>query len=1187
MELNSNQSRSSSSNNLDDTITHRMPMLENSSNNPILLELEENGFNTHDEKAGELINKDLKQINNLFALKLLFENPLNQFSPGILRDSLVTLADPTPFDYYDKLSVARLELHLRIWVAVLEKICVTPMCLSKELRDKVYNSLAKFAEIHKKTTLVMQKGIYNNYKSGFNQFYQLQDNNDNENIINKRNYNIDFLLIHLRDTLHSLRDDETWFQEVIRRVRELLNAAFNFGPSLATGVTPKDIGSLLSVLTQLRKGLSFKYPVASYYVDWRIMLIIRHNLFNWSGSISKKFQEMVLMEYFWNYLEKEWIDVADKSILDSQSKFDEISIKLVKVLRNTGSFINDLAGNEPLALPHTLWFGILDLAQNLIQNSTRTSTHGLCYYLAIESLNRAPSSFIQFKAIEILFHLYKINNQMFSVIEHDFDQYIQKLSESNSTTDYSKKFKNLLTFAKNKCSDDFNLLNNNDIVKGKEKGKGKGKEKGKWNQNIYSTSEQIFKSDILKIIADEMTCSIDQEPTDQLCILKCQHILSFDNFKKLKQKKCPECREKIEDNDIRYLPQSVIYKYLYPQFFEAGHIFPSIEIENSTNKQYDSDSDDSEVDSEVDLLLIKKKNILKAVKLNSNISLQSIFQIGNLKKQHPKYRNAVKELKEKNYNNAENWCKEFLKNFPESYSIRCILAYTYRCLNNYEQAHLYLNEAIQLKEKKPIAWCIRGEIHFRQGNYGDAMNDLQSSIRYKAKIKSLYAIFGMIYYKQYLVIPEYALKSIEIVLQNDPNNYLCLKYCANIYENKKRYADTLKMLDKLLSINKKDSLILCYYGEILSNMEKYEDAIKYFTKANDMDPENIHNLNKRATVYFILQEYDKALLDLNKVIKLDISNNLAYFYKGLITYYRMGDIKNSLLAFEKSILLNPGYNPQITNYIDQHIKCITNIELKKYEDAELNLSRLFELNDDFSFVYPLKKYSEFWSYLCKSYKYEAIRNYLDTTNNFNVYMFKKYKVYFISNLYNLNKNYQFQEDDSNSSSGLVLSFKDNHSCSFRIDCYDLNSHISERYYNIVWKIDVKKINSPDVFIKFKLGGDFHKMECILKYEDILELEGLGWIEYTSFNHIRLYALNFIKLSIETKENSIDMQVDYVRFIRTTAEENNHKKWIHLPKLNHLLPLQPNNNVPEAFADKYFSRMETENLLELNDIISNL
>ena len=161
---------------------------------------------------------------------------------------------------------------------------------------------------------------------------------------------------------------------------------------------------------------------------------------------------------------------------------------------------------------------------------------------------------------------------------------------------------------------------------------------------------------------------------------------------------CPECREDIEDNDIKYLSQNTIYKNLYPKFFEAGHILPSIELENSdqiTNDQYSSDSDNSEEN----LILSKKKKFIKAMKLNSDISLQSILQIRNSKKQHPTYQNIIKEINEKHYEKAESLCKEFLNFFPKSYSLRCILAYIYRCLNNYEQALLYLAEAINLKEK--------------------------------------------------------------------------------------------------------------------------------------------------------------------------------------------------------------------------------------------------------------------------------------------------------------------------------------------------------------------------------------------------------------------------------------------------------------------------------------------------------
>ena len=137
-------------------------------NNRVLLKLEEDGFNTPDDKVEELL-KNLTRPKYLFALKLLFENLQNEFSSQVLINSLEALAN-TPFKHYSKESVARLELHLRTWVAVLERICFSPIVLSKELRDDVYNSLEKFAEIHRKTTQVIEIGLDNNFR--YNQFNQ-------------------------------------------------------------------------------------------------------------------------------------------------------------------------------------------------------------------------------------------------------------------------------------------------------------------------------------------------------------------------------------------------------------------------------------------------------------------------------------------------------------------------------------------------------------------------------------------------------------------------------------------------------------------------------------------------------------------------------------------------------------------------------------------------------------------------------------------------------------------------------------------------------------------------------------------------------------------------------------------------------------------------------------------------------
>jgi tetratricopeptide (TPR) repeat protein len=995
--------------------------------NEIILKLEKEGFITPDEKVKELI-KELTEIKNLFTLKLLFENFENNFSPQILINSLKALSDPTSFDYYSKESIIKLELHLRTLVAVLERICFSPIILSKDLRDKVYNSLTKFVEIHRKTTQIIEIGVDNNFRSSFNQFNQQKDNDD-KNIINKRNYNIDFLLIHLRDTIHSLRDDETWIQEILRRTKDILKAFLNISPGVlsivAPGITIPNDSSIVQMLAQLRQGLSFKHPVASYYIDWRIMLIIQHNIFNWSESkeniISKKFGEMILMEYLWSYLEREWINNIDKTMLDSQTKFDEVSIKLNKALINTGNFFNDIInGNEPLALPDTLWFGILDLAQNLIQRSTHTTTYGLCYYLAIESLNMAPSSFIQFKAIEILLYLNNINSELFSIIEVDFNQYSQKLDKNDSLI----KFQNLLIFVKEKCQEDFNLLNGNI-------GKGKGKS---LEQNIFN-KEEMLTSTILDIIANEITCPISNEPTNQLCILKCQHVISLNNLKKLKQKKCPKCREKIENKDIRYLPQNSIYKNLYSYLYNAGYILPSIEFEDNNNNQYENDSNNSEVD----LMLTKNKKFIKEINFNSNrlTLIQSMFQI--TKSKNLTYQKVIKELEEKNYGKAVLICKEYLKNFPRSYNMRCILAYAYRNLDSYKLAFFYLNEAIKLKRKNPIAYCIRGEIFFIQNIYEYAIFDLNISISYKLKVNNVYILLGnsnLLEGEKHQEKNDYtlscydrALKNYNIALQNNPNNYLCLKNCAYIYEYQEKYLYTLEMLDKLLNIDHDDSLFLCYYGEILNNLKRYNESIIIFTKASNLDPENIHILIKQAITYYIIQKYDKALLDLEKVIQLDPLNSIAYYYKGL-THYMMENYSDAMVTFEKFMELDfnddlanmlfyylkdlldntnfENWNNEIILKINQFpninsnkllllIRCKAYIRLKKYYEANINLSRLFELyNNDISFIYLLQEYPDFWSYSCNYHEIDRSESakfgIVDEFNNYLYYGKKKFKL---------------------------------------------------------------------------------------------------------------------------------------------------------------------------------------------------
>ena len=131
--------------------------------------MEEDGFVTPDDKVEELL-KYLTKPKYLYALRILFENLQNEFSSQVLTDSLIALANSTPFNHHSKENAARLELHLRTWVAVLERICFSPspIRLGRELRESTFNSLAKFAEIHKKATQVMEEGLENIFKTNLN-----------------------------------------------------------------------------------------------------------------------------------------------------------------------------------------------------------------------------------------------------------------------------------------------------------------------------------------------------------------------------------------------------------------------------------------------------------------------------------------------------------------------------------------------------------------------------------------------------------------------------------------------------------------------------------------------------------------------------------------------------------------------------------------------------------------------------------------------------------------------------------------------------------------------------------------------------------------------------------------------------------------------------------------------------------
>ncbi|RIA94217.1 hypothetical protein C1645_760668, partial [Glomus cerebriforme] len=150
-------------------------------------------------------------------------------------------------------------------------------------------------------------------------------------------------------------------------------------------------------------------------------------------------------------------------------------------------------------------------------------------------------------------------------------------------------------------------------------------------------------------------------------------------------------------------------------------------------------------------------------------------------------------------------------------------------------------------------------------------------------------------------------------------------------------------------------------------------------------------------------------------------------------------------------------------------------------------------------------------------------------------------------------------------------------------------YTKSRYLYVVWKIWVKDIFSKNTSINFivAMGMELsylplQKKEHRLKYDDLSNLVGLGWIEYTVPIEIESNKFDWIQPSINITAcgypYSKYMKMDYIRFIQFERDQ------IYFPKMGHLSPffkLHP--NIPDAFEDEYFSKKEAENLIELEDI----
>ncbi len=181
------------------------------------------------------------------------------------------------------------------------------------------------------------------------------------------------------------------------------------------------------------------------------------------------------------------------------------------------------------------------------------------------------------------------------------------------------------------------------------------------------------------------------------------------------------------------------------------------------------------------------------------------------------------------------------------------------------EAHGYYRKAYELSESKNLEELEKGR------------ELLLKAISLDPNFAKAYSAIGKSYFMQWLFgtskdlailnkVFEYGQKSISID-RNEASGYDIL---AHYYLWTKQHDLSIEQAKKAITLDPNNSEWQATYGEVLSYSGKPKEGIEYLLKAMQLNPKHpVWYLYSLGHAYFLVQDYDKAILSLEQAAELD------------------------------------------------------------------------------------------------------------------------------------------------------------------------------------------------------------------------------------------------------------------------------------------------------------------------------
>ncbi|CAG8734939.1 8445_t:CDS:2, partial [Gigaspora rosea] len=399
--------------------------------------------------------------------------------------------------------------------------------------------------------------------------------------------------------------------------------------------------------------------LTGWYKKWRDLLNICRSLEistkQLSNNFSQSHKEIYLLEFFWQYV---LCQISDHTI--PMTNFSK------EFLNNKTAFLHYFNKDKgPICSLNSLWFGTLNLVQNICYTTSQPVILVASYYLGLVSLRKSRCVYIKFKSLEVLYSLLLREPEQ---IRDKIKEKISEFCDSESKFLIDIVYKKLKLYNKViKSKDSFSIFQGKNLT-----------------ENIVTLLKGIIKETLI--------CTTLTKPIGDFLNLDCKHVIS--RLTIINQKACPFCELNIDLKLIYNFTLNAIIKGFYEKLEDFDDHIMSEMSERQISKNIPSESK-----------LMKKAKTAEKQQKYSDV----IIYLDKVMQFYPKSYGYSVQCRKAN----AIWELGLRENQETAIKLHV-------------KARDILTSAIQLKPKDSFAYICRGKIYLHHNNNFEALENFES-----------------------------------------------------------------------------------------------------------------------------------------------------------------------------------------------------------------------------------------------------------------------------------------------------------------------------------------------------------------------------------------------------------------------------------------------------------------------------